>query len=570
MVPEIPSFAVDDGFSYAVPDPIESLPIGSIVRIPVGGRRLRGWVVDVREEAGTDGRLREVLSRSGSLAIFDRRQLESMRWMARHYVAPLSTILPRAGPPNLPRGGSVSRSGTGPGTRTEFLAIAPVSAELIASRARPHLEAETNVAVLVPTVREAVTLSSDLESTTRHPVDMVTSSVPAAAATRTWIDLQKQPGRMVVGTREVAIWNHGRVGQMIVVDPGRRAFKTPSTPTLHVRDVARRRAAIERFELLFVGAVEPAELVAAGVPITTGEGRRWPLIELLDRRQEPPGQGPILDGTRKAIQGVAAGGGSVFVFVSRRGFAPAFRCARCGTLRRCEVCGAGPDRGDTCRRCGSEVGSCRKCGGARFQPLGAAVGRVVADLARSLGDRVGVAGSDAPVIVGTERDLPPAATRQLAVVVDTESLLLAPHYRAEEDALRVMARVAGTVERGRGRRALVQTMDPDQRVLVALRRGEPDALIQTIVAERIGGGLPPASELIAVELAGDHDAVDAELRSATGDDAVVLGPAMVGERHRWLVQGSDLGKVRTRLRGSVQSWRDRGFRVRVDADPIDL
>ena len=117
---------------------------------------------------------------------------------------------------------------------------------------------------------------------------------------------------------------------------------------------------------------------------------------------------------------------------------------------------------------------------------------------------------------------------------------------------------------------MIQTSHPTHRVLDALRGGRPAGLMQTLVAERAKEGFPPAGDLIAVDLEGAPEEADGELRAVVADGGEVLGPAPVGDRERWLIQGAALHPVRIRLRAQVQRWRDAGVRVRVDADPIDL
>jgi primosomal protein N' (replication factor Y) len=183
---------------------------------------------------------------------------------------------------------------------------------------------------------------------------------------------------------------------------------------------------------------------------------------------------------------------------------------------------------------------------------------------------VGEAGSGRQVVVGTERDLAGLEPVDLALVVDADGLLRAPHYRAVEDGLRLLARVAAAAGPGRGRRALVQTADPSHPALEALRRGDPLPLLEAEAAQRIAAGLPPAGEVIVVEAGGAPESADAELRAAVAERAEVHGPAQRGGRLRWLLQGRDLHGPRIVLRRLVQDWRDAGARVRVDADPIDL
>ncbi len=46
VVPNVPTFAVDGGFRYAVPDDLDGITLGSMVRVPLAGRRTRGFVVE--------------------------------------------------------------------------------------------------------------------------------------------------------------------------------------------------------------------------------------------------------------------------------------------------------------------------------------------------------------------------------------------------------------------------------------------------------------------------------------------------------------------------------------------
>jgi len=195
---------------------------------------------------------------------------------------------------------------------------------------------------------------------------------------------------------------------------------------------------------------------------------------------------------------------------------------------------------------------------------------VAEQLEKRFGHQVAGQDRDRQVIVGTERDLPSVPETALSVAVDADSLLLAPHYRAEEDALRLLVRVASTVARGRGRRCLIQTAQPEHRVLTALRHGHPLECLGQLSAERARDHLPPAAELLAVEVGGDATGRHSDLEAISGDAIQLHGPEVAAERTRWFLQGDQLQDVRVQLRAVVQAWRDAGLRVRVDADPMDL
>ena len=98
----MPSFAVDDGFAYEVPRNLPDLAVGDIVRVPLGGRKVRGYVTMIRDDT-PERPLRPIASRSGKHGVFNEAMLESLRWIATRYVAPLSTILAWCAPLNLPR-----------------------------------------------------------------------------------------------------------------------------------------------------------------------------------------------------------------------------------------------------------------------------------------------------------------------------------------------------------------------------------------------------------------------------------------------------------------------------------
>jgi len=549
------------------------------VRVPLGSRRVRGYVTSVTR--GTpERRLRPVLSRSGQQGAFTPPLLRSLRWTATHYVAPLSTVLNRCAPPNLPKAppsaqvapvphieGPLEEWGAhqvgGGRTRPGFLVTGdPLPA--VTSAISPIVAAGKNVIVAAPTVVEAHATATALAEIFGSRVRIATSSESAAVRTTAWTRVSSATGSIVVGTREVAFWGTTGLGLVVVLDEGRRAYKSPQTPTYHVREVLRRRAAVERFSLLLTGAVPTSEAVSGDPEMLRFDRRIWPLVDVADRGDPGFGSGAV--GSR-AVQAISALGesGTVFVLVPRRG--GTYRCARCRELRRCPECQAMLDRSGVCARCGTQTAVCPVCGGRRFEALGGGVSRVVDDLGRSFRDSVGAVGSGRRIVVGTERDLVGLDPVDLVVVIDPDVGILAPNYRADEDALRLLARAVLAAKPGRGRRALIQTSLPDHPVFTALRKGDSGAFMEEVLGRRSLTGFPPVGELIAVET--DAGEASSDLSEAARD-AVLLGPAEEGDRYRWLIQGRDLTRVRVRLRVAVQRLRDAGARVRVDADPVDL
>lgn len=579
VVPAVPSFSVDDGFRYLVPDHLP-VTLGSLVRVPLGGRRVRGFVVSVEEMADVGG-FRPVVAVSGHQPVFHDALLESLRWAAQHYVSPVASVLERAAPPSNPRAApSVSRPTSVPtvgaldrvveaglsgrvSRPTVLLGTAPW--DLVAGTAGALLVEGRSTLVVTATTIEAEAVFERLSAALPGHAVIAHGDMPAAAVTGAWT--RATAPVVVVGTPRVAAWPVARPGAVFVVEDGRRAMKDRQTPTIHARDLLRRRSQLERFALVVTGPTPTIETMATGPSIVRPRaGRLWPLVEVVDRRVDL-GAGLLTDTARRAVAAVHRNGGRIFVFGHRRGYAAATRCVACRTVRRCPGCGSRPDPGDVCIRCGTPLGPCGDCGGTRFEPLGAGVGRLVADVGRIVGaGDIAPAPSEAPVVVGTERDILGIADLDLVVVPDFDGLLLGTDFRAAEDSLRLGARLASLLGRRSGTRMIVQTSEPTHAVLQALAKGDPLPALESELEQRRANGYPPAGEILVLETTG---AIVPDL-APLAELCDVLGPATRGDAKRWLLQAKDLRRTKRALRPLVQQWRDGGLRVRVDVDPIDL
>lgn len=547
---------------------------------------MRGFVVEIGDRSSD--RLKPIAGVSGEHDVFDTPLRDALTWAAHHYVAPLSVLLERAAPPNLP----IRASAPPPVPELSPAEAHPLDTlveAVLAERRRPvtallspwedmrWLTAlfplvvdDRSVLVIVSTTAEAATIAGAARRVVGERVCEVTGELEDSAITRAWSMAASHPGQLIVGTPRVAAWPIARLAAAVVVEEGRRAMKDRQTPTLAVRRLLMTRSRLEGFAQVYVGPTPSLELLASGAEMIRTGPRAWPLVEVVDRNEEPPGSGLISQRSRAAITGMVGQGGRVFVFTHRRGYAPAYRCSACRELRRCPTCGSRPEPGEACPRCGEPSRPCVSCGAATFEPLGAGAGRVLHELRGFLGERAAAAGESAPVTVGTEADLAELEGVALAVAVDVDGLALGSHFRASEEALRILARVAGRVSRGRGHRLILQTSMPDQPLVQALRRGDPLEFLEVELAERERLGYPPARELLVIETRGESDDVDGDIRRVADDRSTVMGPALTHDSRRWLVQGPQLGRFKTALRPVVQRWRDSGVAVRVDVDPLDL
>ena len=555
------------------------------MRVPLAGRRVRGYVIGPEEgpEGSAQRNLKKVRSVSSPIPVFTEEMLPSLQWAAGYYIAPLAGVLAKTGPPNLPKPPPniclpeiPPTSGDLPDEAAPARAAAAGKtvqvlsptrwARVIRERITPVLRDGKSALVIVSTAVEASRMANRLQADLGDRIIRAVSR-DNAALTAAWSQAVTQGGLVVVGTPRTIWWPVSDLSMIVLVEEGRKGMKERQTPTFAVGALARARSARERLQLVLVGQVPALETLYEDTILERIPGRLWSRVEIVDRTQDPPGTGLLAERVRVAIASTVRRGGRVFVFTHRRGYAPAARCIRCRRLRTCPACGSRPDHRATCPRCEAVLGACDSCGGDRFEPLGAAVGRVTEQLRRLMTNGVGSVESLGPVMVGTERDLVGVPPVDLAVVVDADGLVRGTNYRSMEEALRVLARAASTVTRQGAGRMILQTADPHHPVYDALRRGDPMPFLRDELAARRRFSLPPVGEVMVVEVEGTDDA---SVFGRAFEGAEVYGPARAKGRIRWIVQSRDLRDVKVRMRAVVARLRNEGCKVRLDIDPREF
>ncbi|MGZ8753235.1 MAG: primosomal protein N' family DNA-binding protein, partial [Acidimicrobiia bacterium] len=505
--PDLP--AVDRIFDYLVPDGRE-LDVGTIVRVPLQGRSVRGWVVETDVESDTDlARLRplkKIVGAGPSAELVALADWAAWRWagpvVAFLRVASPSSILPlvRDSGARTPDG-IVARSTypDAPGGRASVRVHRWGPASPRGALVSGLIAEVGSTIVVLPEGRRTGALVRSLAAA--GPKVVVTRS-DQSAAERTGAWRRALDGDCIVVGGRTAVWAPvPDLGAIVVLDEGDEALKEERAPAWHARDVAieRARRLGARVEL-----VTPAPtidvLVAAGEvvrPSRPDERAGWPVVEVVDRREEPPGVGlltiPLGDALRRAIApaGGAPAGRAVCV-LNRKGRARLLACVACGELTRCEACGAAVIETDTgqlsCPRCSTTRPKvCLHCHATRMKAVRPGIAKLRDDLAALL-PRATVAEVEAAteaippadVLVGTEAVLhrvPVDASRPVRLVafLDADQELLAPRVHAAEQALWLMVRAARLVgvRSGPGR-ILIQTRVPDHEVIDAVRHGDPD------------------------------------------------------------------------------------------------
>jgi len=521
----------------------------------------------------------------------------------------------------LPSGGALTLFGvTGSGKTLVYL-----------EALRSVVEGGGGVIVLVPEISLTPQTVARVRGVFGDRVAVLHSGLSDGERVDAWRSLASGERRVAVGARSAVFAPVQRLGAIVVDEEHDASYKQGEQPRYHARDVALRRARIEAARVVLGSATPALETWAARdriavvpLPERIG-GRPLPPVSLIDMRSEPrvreAGAVPWSRTLDEAVQRTLDDGDQILLLLNRRGFAHFLQCRACGRVwecpscsisltvhrdpagLRCHYCGHQESQPSTCPDCGAETQRSRGIGTQTLERwLTERIPR--ARLARMDADTTGgkwshqrildaVARREVDVLFGTQMiakglDFPGVT---LVGVVDADTGLHLPDFRAAERTFQLVAQVAGRAGRGpRGGKVLVQTHTPGHYALSTAARHDFEAFAERELAGRQSPPYPPHVALVNVVVSGtDHASVaDAALQvgawlrglieARAGGRVDVVGPApaplaRIKRRWRWHLV---LRSADRRLLGRVLRYAtprpppSPTIRVVFDRDPLSL
>ncbi len=534
---------IDKVFDYIVPDRwVGAVQVGSLVRVDLHGRRVAGWVValDVEPPAGVT--LREV-TKVSSLGP-DAGTIELARWAAHRWSGRVVPVMKQTMPDtmveSLPAGPGDRSLPAGPAEVVEAFGepgVTVVQLPPAADRFAYLLESARlgDGIAIVPGVGDARFLGGQLRR----------AGGRVALAGRDWA--LGAAGGTVIGARS-AVWARTRSLQSIVVfDEHDESLQNERNPTWNARDVAIERARRAGSPCVLVSASPSVAALAVADrvlrPSRTIERAGWPIVEVVDRRDGDPARSGLF--SEEFVAALRATSGRVVCILNRKGRAPMLACGSCGELVRTNdgehlmseidgelVASTGERRPKICSA----------CAGTKLKRLRLGVNRVREELEALANEPVGEVTAETKaeelestrIVVGTEAVLHRVFDAGLIAFLDFDQELLAPRYRAGEQAMALITRAARIVgPRDNGGRVVIQTRSAEHRVVKASLHADPTAFAADELAIREAANFPPASALAEVSGSGAAELVDPLMLRL---DVDVLGPRADG---RYLLRAAD-------------------------------
>lgn len=558
--------ALDKPFDYLIPDTLaDRVRVGTIVRVPLHGRRVGGWVaeLDVTPPSGIELLpIAGVTGRGPAPEMFELADWAAWRWAGR---AP--HFLRTASPPGAVQGLPPAEDGPVPVAPTDPLVTGAFERARVVLRLPPANDPYPVVlaaAEVGPTLVIAPSLASAQFLTSR----LRRGGVPCALMPREWARAAAGT-RVVIGARAAAWAPVVDLAAVVVLDEHEEVHQEEASPTWNARNVAAERARRAGVACVLTSPCPSLEALRWGELLTLprqDERAGWPAVDVIDRRKEDPRRRGDL--YSNALVDLVRSGRRVVCVLNRKGRVPLLACGACGELARCERCGAAVALGDdgllACRACAAvRPAVCHACGSTRLKARRIGTARARDDLERLTGVPVGeVTGEtgDVPatnVLVGTEAVLRRVDQTDAVAFLDLDAELLAPRYRAAEQAMALVARAARMVGgKAAGGRLLLQTRLPRHEVVLAALHGDPSRVSSAEAARREPLGWPPLNALAHVS----GTPAAAYVSRLTGVD--VLGPA----DGAYLVRAPD---HRTLCDALAAAPRPPG-RLRVAVDPLRI
>jgi primosomal protein N' (replication factor Y) len=636
VYPLVSARAVARPFTYEVPDDVGR---GAVVSVPFGRSRVRGVVVSTGEPPPPGV---EVASIAAVLDELPPALVELALWLARYYGSTPARALELVAPRRRARRGERRETPAGlvgepaPGELTpeQSAAVAAVVEAMDAGGGRYLLYGATGsgktevylqacaaaldrglgAIVLVPEIALTPQAVGRFRARFGARIALLHSGLTEAERRDERERIASGEARIVVGARSAIFAPVRGLGLVCVDEEHDASYKQESDPRYDARTVAAKRAALEGAVAVFGSATPRPESWAALERLELGGrlGGKLPPVRIVDLRRERgyPLSAPLL----AELGDIAENGGKAILLLNRRGLVPAIHCRTCGVTRRCPNCdvalvlhGSGELR---CHHCGHGEPApelCPECGSAELARLGAGTQRLERELATRIPGLELVrldadsrdpsaalerfAAADRAVLLGTQMVAKGHHFEgvSLAAVVDADTGLALPDFRAEERTFQLLTQLAGRSGRDAPGRVLIQTFQPDARPVELAARHDVGRFMAGELERREALGYPPFRHLVRIVVSGPE--TDApmqalqELKAAltfpgeASGDADLLGPAPLlrlrGRHRAQLVAKTDrpgalAARAARALSAAAPAMRKAGLAVVVDVDPQSL
>lgn len=348
---------------------------------------------------------------------------------------------------------------------------------------------------------------------------------------------------VILGARSSIFLPFGSLGLIIIDEEHENSYKQfDPAPRYHARDAAIMLASQARAKVLLGSATPSIESYFNAINGKYGYARmkrryggvllpEMELVNLSDAYRKKQMKGHFSSRLREEISVALKEEKQVILFQNRRGYAPVVECHSCGhspgcphcdvTLTyhqrkeqlRCHYCGYHRPLETQCQACGNTTLDTKGFGTEQVQREldtlfpGSSTARMDLDTTRgkyAYGRIIEqFEAREVDILVGTQMVTKGLDFGNVGLVgiMNADSLLNFPHFRAHERCFQLLTQVAGRAGRKDQRgRVLIQTFNPYHQILKQVSTGDYEGMYRDQLNEREQFRYPPEVRLIKITL----------------------------------------------------------------------
>ncbi|MFC4097046.1 replication restart helicase PriA [Euzebyella saccharophila] len=352
---------------------------------------------------------------------------------------------------------------------------------------------------------------------------------------------QKSKAQVVIGARSSLFLPFSKLGLIIIDEEHEGSFKQfDPAPRYHARDAAIVLGNLHGSQVL-LGSATPS--IESYLNAKTGKygfaeiKRRFgnvlmPEIELVDLKEQSRKKlmkGHFSERLFLKIEEALKEGEQIILFQNRRGYAPIVECTTCGVSPQCPNCDVSLTYHQykkqlRCHYCGYHTAlpeSCQACGSPTLDTKGFGTEQVEKELETLFPDAktwrmdldttrgkhgyekiiTAFEQQEIDILVGTQMLTKGLDFRNVSLVgiMNADSLLNFPDYRAHERCFQLLTQVAGRAGRTQKRgKVIVQSYNPYHQILTQMSTNDYEGMFKEQLYEREQYKYPPKNRIIKI------------------------------------------------------------------------
>ncbi len=353
--------------------------------------------------------------------------------------------------------------------------------------------------------------------------------------------VKKAKAQIVLGARSALFLPYSNLGLIIVDEEHEGSFKQfDPAPRYHARDAAIVLATLHQSNIILGSAtpsIESYHNALTGKYGYTSIDRRFgdvlmPEIELVDLKEQTRKRrmkGHFSERLLAEITETLNDGEQIILFQNRRGYAPILECTTCGHSPQCPNCDVSLTYHQfkkqlRCHYCGHHIAlpeSCEACGSPTLDTKGFGTEQVEQEL-KSLFPKSNIGRMDLDttrgkygyekiitafeqqeldILVGTQMLTKGLDFRNVGLVgiMNADSLLNFPDYRAHERSFQLLTQVGGRAGRTQKRgKVIIQSYNPYHQILKQVSTNDYEGMYKEQLYEREQFLYPPINRIIKI------------------------------------------------------------------------